>query len=132
MHGVNEARVKLWIDALRSGEYRQARGALRTMTGHCCLGVAQEVALKNGWAPGRGLAFLDWGETSLDPEVSRWFGFRGSDPVSPDDPMLVDLHESGEPVFCVGANDDLDWDFNQIADALEARYITTRLIEQES
>lgn len=135
MHGVNEARVKLWIKALRSGEYTQANGWLETLievdgkrvTGNCCLGVAQHVALNNGWHPDRGLTTVDWGQASMDPDAARWFGFGGlgSDPL---------LRESGDagPVFCIQANDDLDWDFNQIADALEARYITPQPIEQES
>lgn len=28
-----------WINALRSGKYKQATGALRNCYGHCCLGV---------------------------------------------------------------------------------------------
>ena len=32
-----------WIEALRSGKYKQARSALRTNEGHCCLGVYAEV-----------------------------------------------------------------------------------------
>ncbi len=43
-----------WITALRSGEYKQVSGALcklngdGSVKGHCCLGVACEVAIKNG------------------------------------------------------------------------------------
>lgn len=29
-----------WIAALRSGEYKQDKGALQTNNGYCCLGVA--------------------------------------------------------------------------------------------
>lgn len=32
-----------WLAALRSGNYRQARRALRTHEGFCCLGVAEDV-----------------------------------------------------------------------------------------
>lgn len=46
----NEAR-KLWIDALRSGEYLQTTGTLRRNTSdgprYCCLGVACEVYQKH-------------------------------------------------------------------------------------
>lgn len=42
-------RIKqLWIDALRSGEYPQARGALKTVSGYCCLGVLCDLAAKEG------------------------------------------------------------------------------------
>ena len=40
---------KLWIEALRSGEYEQGYGVLRDINdNYCCLGVACEVAIKNG------------------------------------------------------------------------------------
>ena len=40
--------VNKWVDALRSGEYKQGKGQLKTSeedgaTKHCCLGVAKEV-----------------------------------------------------------------------------------------
>ena len=31
--------IKLWIEALRSGEYKQIKGALEYNGGYCCLGV---------------------------------------------------------------------------------------------
>lgn len=40
-----------WIEALRSGEYKQARRFLRTDAGHCCLGVACDVVKPDGWEP---------------------------------------------------------------------------------
>jgi len=48
---------KRWVEALRSGDYDQATGALRdaTLEGYCCLGVACDLALtdfasqKMGW-----------------------------------------------------------------------------------
>lgn len=33
-----------WIEALRSGKYKQTRQILRDGNGHCCLGVLCEVA----------------------------------------------------------------------------------------
>lgn len=49
-------RIQLWVDALRSGNYTQAFGKLKVISreglgeqdGHCCLGVACEVARLNG------------------------------------------------------------------------------------
>src|ERR1051325_9041929 len=44
--------VSQWLEALRSGSYKQARGALRCDSDDglrfCCLGVLREVAAKNG------------------------------------------------------------------------------------
>ncbi len=38
-----EKNVRDWLSALRSGEYQQVKGTLKTNKGHCCLGVACEV-----------------------------------------------------------------------------------------
>src|SRR4051812_34484552 len=39
----------IWVKALRSGEYKQTKGALHTADGaFCCLGVACDLALKAG------------------------------------------------------------------------------------
>jgi len=37
-----------WVDALRSGKYKQGRYQLNDGTGLCCLGVGCEVAKDNG------------------------------------------------------------------------------------
>jgi len=54
----NVANIKLWIEALRSGKYRQAKSGLGRMVKHddtarvtwefCVLGVACEVAIESG------------------------------------------------------------------------------------
>lgn len=50
-----KANRKLWVEALRSGKYKQVRGGLGNKDGHCCLGVLCEVMgvekrlLHSGW-----------------------------------------------------------------------------------
>lgn len=49
---------KLWIEALRSGEYEQTQGCLRDETGFCCLGVLTDLYLKEhdeDWTAGDGI-----------------------------------------------------------------------------
>jgi hypothetical protein len=55
-----EQVYRLWIKALRSGHYRQTEGQLRktknfssehTSYAYCCLGVLQDLAVKDGGAP---------------------------------------------------------------------------------
>ena len=46
----NEIKV-LWCAALRSGDYPQASGYLRTPEGYCCLGVLCELAVLAGVIP---------------------------------------------------------------------------------
>ena len=51
---MNQEIKKLWLEALRSGDYKQARGTLRRQYGdnphHCCLGVLCEIVVKNNTA----------------------------------------------------------------------------------
>jgi hypothetical protein len=37
-----------WVDALRSGKYKQGKGTLRRGDEFCCLGVLCEIAVKHG------------------------------------------------------------------------------------
>lgn len=41
---------KLWVDALRSGEYEQGKNVLRNIEKNtfCCLGVLCDIAIKQG------------------------------------------------------------------------------------
>lgn len=41
---------KQWTKALRSGEYKQGRGKLRTRTGYCCLGVLCDITDRGSWS----------------------------------------------------------------------------------
>lgn len=41
---MNERLKKRWIEALRSGRFKQTIGALRDENGYCCLGVLHLVA----------------------------------------------------------------------------------------
>lgn len=41
----------LWLNALRSGEYRQTTGTLKDTDGYCCLGVLCHVASEAGMIP---------------------------------------------------------------------------------
>lgn len=40
--------AKKWVEALRSGRFKQTTGALGDAYGNCCLGVACEIAIENG------------------------------------------------------------------------------------
>jgi hypothetical protein len=48
---MDKALVEKWVAALRSGEYQQGRGYLRTGEDqYCCLGVGYDVLVKEGLA----------------------------------------------------------------------------------
>ena len=49
-----------WINALRGGEYRQARGELRDHVGYCCLGVLCDISGAGEWTGTNGGRFIDF------------------------------------------------------------------------
>ena len=76
-----------WVAALRSGEYRQTRGALRKAKeggyerdGYCCLGVLCQISGLVKWVKGDGIVYAstkDVRHPSLLPaEVMAWAGLR--------------------------------------------------------
>jgi hypothetical protein len=111
-----------WVEALRSNNYKQAKGYLKTEDGFCCLGVLCDIAVQDGViaAPvkqsntfdlvhyGYGRA-EDTGE--LPTEVADWAGLDSYNPlVREDDESLASL---------VDWNDDYGYNFHQIAKLIE-------------
>ncbi len=70
---MNVENIKLWIAALRSGEYQQGTGFLNPEGKYCCLGVACEVAEKHNIPVERRLGTL-YGKTlsSYQLRVLDW------------------------------------------------------------
>jgi hypothetical protein len=122
----NKERVRLVVDALRSGRYEQGTGFLQTRDGKfCCLGVSCEVAMANGCpvrldhstgyycAVGGG----DASDVYLPTVVRDWFGFDEPNPT------IATNYGDYERVTAVMANDELAWDFDRIADGFERTYL---------
>ena len=100
-----------WTAALRSGEFKQGFGSLRTACeGLCCLGVLCELAARakviEATRGGNGIWFYDDATNWLPQAVQDWAGLPESNPIT----------SSGNLVFL---NDNLGWDFAQIADAID-------------
>ncbi len=74
--------AKMWISALRSGDYEQGIGSLKTGNNFCCMGVACDLYSKS---VGRGR----WVNEVSDSLVASWFEVPG-----PGDP-----NEGGSDVF---------------------------------
>jgi hypothetical protein len=101
---------KIWIAALRSGEYKQTRGKLRSndLTGYCCLGVACELS-KLGTFCGIYYETTVPSESSnrntyIPVEVMKWLGITDWFKIK----RLVQL------------NDIQDKTFSEIADFVES------------
>lgn len=121
----NKDNMRLWVAGLRSGQYEQITGFLMTSDGYCCLGVACRIAIDNGLnllervanenQPDEPTMFGNYEISGLPGEVQEWLGVDDPDPT-------IAVAAGGNNIDATDANDDLRWDFNQIADAIEAYY----------
>lgn len=101
------ARRRHLVEALRSGRFKQTVNALcRVDVGHCCLGVACEVAIEDGLELERfqieGDPLVSFGGLtgSLPKSVRDWYGFRsrvGAFGVVADCGTLTVLNDIGTP-----------------------------------
>lgn len=140
-----DAKVKTkWVDALRSGEYKQASGVLRDDNdAFCCLGVLCDVAVKEGleitvFPPPTSDEEADseefstnWGgygygsrydDEVLPGEVREWAGLDDNSPEVPrqdTDPEVTHSYAVAPEVALADLND-RGMTFNEIADRIEA------------
>lgn len=111
-----QKRRKKWIDALRSGKYKQCIRALSFDGGFCCLGVACEVALDSG-VPLKKIAdnhitLYDNQRTILPGQVVRFYGLRDyNGGYAP--------NEHGVKQKCLSQDNDGGAPFEKIADTIE-------------
>jgi hypothetical protein len=104
---MNPKVKSIWVDALRSGAYEQAKGRLCRISGrktsYCCLGVLQDIAVQQGIAR----SMEDESPYYISRAVSEWSGVRP-----------VNAHGSPQDALA-GMNDSLGSTFAQIADWIE-------------
>jgi len=119
---------KLFLVALRSGDFVQTTGKLREGDSYCCLGVACEVYRKTTgigeWitkqCPEAKHTYLPHfinSYTYLPAPVAVWLN-------SEENPILH-TDEHGQELTAADLNDDEGWDFEQIADAFEKYFKKT-------
>lgn len=128
---------KLWLDALRSGEYNKGKGTLKRGDKFCCLGVLTDLYRKetgNGyWVGGQFYNDKDEiiGQNFLAEDVIKWAGLRQGDSkhnlrssksypngVSVCD-IIVSTEEDMDGVSCFNDGDYGRKTFKEIADMLE-------------
>jgi hypothetical protein len=127
--------AKKWIVALRSGEYKQVKGVLTRIgltgqiEGHCCLGVACEVALANNVKikkttnPMSSKVFYDNEGSYLPETVKVWLGISHKTGAY--------LDKSGCPEDLALQND-MGLSFEKIADLIESEPQGLFLAKEES
>jgi hypothetical protein len=113
-----------WVEALRSGQYRQGTGALRAHGHYCCLGVLCDLAIQDEVLPGwehfnsEGCDTTDplaWQGDFLPERVRDWAG------LSNVNPRVEDPEEEGEDVGLSIVNDERQCSFSRIANIIEAQ-----------
>ncbi len=96
---MNKRIKKLWLKALRSGQYKQTQGTLRRKLteskgySYCCLGVLEDIRVQQGAAdrfPSRNRV--------LTKACQRWAEVEENDPVIGirQPTTLADLNDSGK------------------------------------
>lgn len=103
--------AKLWVEALRSGKYKQVTDALENRHGQCCLGVACRVAIDNGLAlrvnADGAVTYFGDDTAELPRAVKEWLGLATSYGRFDDLTSLVALNDNGSS-------------FDMIADIIES------------
>jgi hypothetical protein len=120
--------ARRWVEALRSGEYDQTRGALQRQepdedgnpVGFCCLGVLCELAVEEKviGSPTIGQGWVGYGRcdhTSLLPDPdAEWAGFTCSDP---------ELKVGGTTKTASYLNDEDRLTFADLAEVIERNFL---------
>ena len=112
--------IRVWVDALRSGEYPQTKYSLQDKTGYCCLGVACEVLIPkadqkrdlNGRLRGITISYVN------QPRAPLW---------------LIAINQKfkdtqGDYLSCLNDNGKFGGyplSFLELADVIEETYLTT-------
>lgn len=119
MPELQKARLRLWVQALRSGDYEQGTNVLASTVGqdgfrYCCLGVACEVSIANGLEVevqvSSGAKAYDLQQLVLPMSVISWYGLESNNPILYDG--------STASAF----NDIYRWTFEEIATGIEQCY----------
>ena len=117
-----------WVEALRSGKFKQGRCHLKWEADdgmrHCCLGVLCELYVEvtdhAEWVPDPNSLIknqiLDDHNGTLPPDVQQWADLPINDPhllAQPYNKPDADYH------FITELNDNLNYDFKQLAELIE-------------
>lgn len=134
---MNTSIALRWVNALRSGQFKQGRSRLTTPTvdgreRYCCLGVLCEIAVQDGVVERtdvHGEVYYgnlgDRSSTALPSAVLRWaeMGDRYTDPYRTQEKYPCTDATPDYKATLVDLNDDRRYTFAQIADVIERDFI---------
>jgi len=113
---MNKRKKKLWLEALRSGEYEKCTGQLHIPgDGYCCLGVLCDLHRKDTgkgkWTIDGQYMVGDYFRTGFLPdEVQKWAGLTQHNIYLPNGRTIVKMNDYDEGKT---------YSFKDIADTLE-------------
>lgn len=116
---MNQQNIKIWIDALRSGEYKQTGGRLQDAQGYCCLGVACDIFIPKKLQILDPNGFLSGGAPINQYDAPNWLKELVADFFYKTEEHLTSLNDSNE------------YSFDEIADLLQLVYIE-KMLEGET
>lgn len=102
-----------WVVALRSGQYVQAKQALKTETGFCCLGVLCDLSNTDSFTQDEDTGNYEYaGAHDLLPKVVKdWAGVQNED-----------LFFIGQKTVNLAEMNDRGQSFSEIADVIEQNW----------
>lgn len=115
--------AKKWVEALRSGKYKQTRRSLHDDNGFCCLGVACAVAVENGLdlqvRQQDAYTLYNGNLNFLPHQVTEWLGLTdGGGAYEDEAPNPANVYRPIPALYKL--NDEMDYNFEQIADVIES------------
>lgn len=112
---MNQQIKQKWVEALRSGEYKQTQGRLRNHDGFCCLGVLCDVLFPEDWKFTLGRCSHNDYSHVLPPKVLREAGLQESNPI------VIGYSLSAHHDSSLASYNDEGKTFEEIANIIEKR-----------
>ena len=127
------AIAKRWVEALRSGKYKQGKEYLKRGNKYCCLGVLCDLYLtdkKKEWRVNNEgtepFYTCEKSEGALPTKVMKWAKMPDDTSVSDQVAMhhMEERDKYDEVITLVEANDTRGYNFEQIAKLIETEFLT--------
>lgn len=118
--------IQKWVEALRSGRYKQARQALSTEGGFCCLGVACDLFAPDNERSLKQASRLDgqtvvtWFDQDgyLPSEIQKLLGCNRDGSFT--ETRYIKINGLDQSISSLALANDLGASFEQIADLIES------------
>lgn len=119
---MNPAVKKMWVDALRSGQYKQGTDALYTpeTNSYCCLGVLCDLYKKQIGSTSSITALSDDGEGAHPGQlVQNWAGLTRKNPRLQYNDRFTPVADLNDGTFLFSDKPSKQLSFAEIADLIE-------------